>query len=293
MWVDAHWLTSASGLRSTPGGAFGQLDEMIEGELSRRLGLFAPSVPALVPVVAVDSSDDVLRKVALLREHHDRPVVVRVRDLTRPAGDLAGRIGRIGRIVDLTSVDPAQVHVVVDVGYVDAVTPPVVRDAVDTVRAAAGCGSVTLLAGSVPTKRTTYDTSTQDRPELELWQHVSRLVEPPVRYGDYGIAHPVVRPRTTSELRQPHPYLYYTVTGRRIALRRKPDRENVESTAASSFADLAGELVRLPDFAGHRYSWGDERLLGCKEGRVNAGASWQWIAMATSHHISHISREAA
>ena len=285
LWVDAHRLTPASGLGTTPGGAFERLEVMIE----ERFGLLPPTGPALVPVVAEDSSAEVLEKVARLREHEDRPVVVRLRDITLPTAEL---VGRVGRVAELTSAN--DLHVVVDVGYVKAVTPLLLKSVVDTVRALNGWTSVTLLAGSVPTNsRTNYDTVTQDRHELGLWRDVNYWVAAPIRYGDYGVVHPAsARQGSDSNARQPNPYLLYTIAGRRIALRRQVDR-SVSGAFARGFADLAGELVRSTAFAGRDYSWGDERLERCSSGADTAGSSSKWIAMATSHHIRHVVLETA
>ncbi|WP_407638786.1 beta family protein [Allokutzneria albata] len=46
-----------------------------------------------------------------------------------------------------------------------------------------------------------------------------------------------------------------------------------------------------PDFAGSDYSWGDRELVRCRRGgKGRAGAPRRWIAMATSHHLGHLSR---
>ncbi|MET1074083.1 MAG: hypothetical protein ABWY11_15660, partial [Umezawaea sp.] len=82
------------------------------------------------------------------------------------------------------------------------------------------------------------------------------------------------------------------IEGKRIALRRQVDR-TAKGALATGFADLAGELVLLADFAGPDYSWGDERLDSCGRGTGQAGSSSQWIAMATSHHIRHVTLETA
>ncbi|MFD9738607.1 hypothetical protein [Umezawaea sp. NPDC059074] len=285
LWVDIHRLTAASALGTTPGGAFEQLEERVEA----RFGLIPPPGPALVPVVSEDSSAEVLGKVARLRQHEDRPVVVRVRDVTLPIAELANRMARVA---DLTGAN--DLHVVLDVGYFEAVTPLLLKSVVDTARSLDRWTSVTLLAGSVPTNsRTGYATVTEVRHELGLWREVNRLVAAPVRYGDYGVVHPVpARQGPDSNARQPNPYLHYTIEGGRIVLRRQVNRSS-SGAFAEGFADLAGELVRSPDFAGHDYSWGDEQLEMCGRGTDKAGTSSRWIAMATSHHIRHVTLETA
>ncbi|MET1073521.1 MAG: hypothetical protein ABWY11_12815, partial [Umezawaea sp.] len=140
LWVDAHRLTAASKLRSTPGGVFERLDQIAEDEF----GLLAPPVPVFIPVLAETSSTEALTKVSRLREQDDRPVVVRVRGLALPTAELAARITRVAELTRANDL-----HVVIDAGYVKAVNPLLLRNVVDTVRAVAERTSVTLLAGSV------------------------------------------------------------------------------------------------------------------------------------------------
>ncbi|QQQ74800.1 hypothetical protein IOD16_27195 [Saccharothrix sp. 6-C] len=60
LWIDAHLLSGASPLSRQPGGPLEFLDNRIEAALHGRLGLPAPGVPALVPVVPASASDEQL-----------------------------------------------------------------------------------------------------------------------------------------------------------------------------------------------------------------------------------------
>ncbi|GAA2981813.1 hypothetical protein GCM10010483_27450 [Actinokineospora diospyrosa] len=274
-WVDARLLGAGNSVARHPGGPLVLLDELIEAEL----GLLAPDVPCLVPVLSDSPSERDLRGVALLRGRRDREVAVRVRGLDRPPGHIRDRVRRVVAAVG------GAVHVVLDVGFVDAARPVRAERVVDLVSALeVGQVSTTLLAGSIPAKRTDYATSVRDRAEVELWERVSAEVD--VRYGDYGVVHPNPPAVGASHGRNPFPFLHYTVERRTVSLRRKP-RSDTAGAAAEAFGELAEELLARQDFAGAEFSWGDRELRECGQGRA-AGAVPRWVAMATSHHLAHV-----
>ncbi|GAB3449924.1 beta family protein [Actinophytocola sediminis] len=284
LWLDTTWLTAASPLAGQPGGVFEYLDDMIESALLKELGLMADALPGLVPVIAGGAPDDVLRRVRLLVEHGERDLVIRFRRAL-PASELANRIQAIMR---LTGTRVGHVHVVLDVGFVEEVREPLVgavAEAAAVVHDVLGPDSVTLLAGSIPAARTTYATTTRDRPEVFLWREVCRRVGM-IGYGDYGVTHPI--PRSGGNPRPPYPYLCYTVPRRTVVLRRRIEKGDVP---AERFADLAEELVERDDFAGPDFSWGDRELALCRpSGGNTAGSVSRWVSMATSHHLEHVSR---
>jgi hypothetical protein len=109
-----------------------------------------------------------------------------------------------------------------------------------------------------------------------------------IGYGDYGVTHPKT-PKPSRYMRNPNPYLCYTVPGKTVVLRR---RLAAGEKAADGFTDLAEELVERPDFAGPAYSWGDHELAECRRG-PRFGSVSKWVAIATSHHIEHVCRRTA
>ena len=290
VWIDPHLLSPAAGLAHCPGGPFEHLDNRIEDEF----GLFPSDFPAFIPVVPASASDDQLRAVALLQEHRPRDVAVRFRGpSTEGLGD------RLRHIARLTRLDGHVMHAVIDLGHVEDVQPRqvgLVRSLATALTDHLGPDSTTLLAGSTPVTRHGYATTVRDRPEVRIWREVAGGVSgAQINYGDYGVVHP--RPSASgSNARLPHPYFSYTVPGSVIALRRKLVRESgkvAEGAAGEAFADIADELVARPEFAGSGFSWGDRELTRCRRGGDRtAGSVPRWIAMATSHHLEHLTRRA-
>jgi hypothetical protein len=293
LWIDPRWLTSDSPLRRFPGGPYAYLNH-IEQAVEDGLGLFVSDQPIVVPVVGEASSERDLRQVSNLREHKDRDVGLRVSRLSSSRADLEELADRTIRF---SGVAPSRIHVIVDVMYVDIPTNRLIEDAgrvaVDLAEIFRP-GSITLLTGSIPEQRQGYQTLIRPRSEPELWQSLRRSGLVGLRYGDYGVVHPTPKV-SAGQARNPHPYLNYTVPGQTITLRRPVHRTNGvmdDGALAVAFRDIADELTDRREFAGGDFSWGDRSMIECRTGGGRkAGSVSTWIAMATSHHISHLARD--
>ncbi|GHH50354.1 beta family protein [Lentzea cavernae] len=292
-WIDPYLLSSAAALAQCPGGPFEYLDNRIENALHEELGLFVPDAPAFVPVIPASATDDRLGSVAMLQEHRPRDIVVRFRDLgTAQLGE------RLRHIARLTHLADNAMHAVIDLGHVENVDPQQVGLAMSLATALSdhlGPASTTLLAGSTPATRNGFATTVRDRPEVRIWREVaSGVSDAQIHYGDYGVVHPRTSAPAAPGPRTINPYLFYTVPGGVIALRRQLDRDSgkvVEGSAGEAFSDIADELVARPEFAGSSYSWGDRELAGCRRGGSRTASTVsRWVAMATSHHLEHLTR---
>jgi hypothetical protein len=288
-WIDTHLLSPAAELSRYPGGPFEFLDDRIETVLADEHGMFAPDVPAFIPVISAAAADDQLRRVALLQEHRPRPVVIRFRDLRLSPGQVDDCLHRISPV---TRDNP--LHAIVDLGFVEAVHPrqlALTRPLVRTLSDRLGPSSTTVLAGSIPAVRQGFVTTVRERPEVVLWHEVARRGDFEINYGDYGVVHPVPPASTESGPRTIYPYLYYTVPNLVIAMRRQPAEVEGKLMTGEAFTDLADELVARPEFAGSDYSWGDRELAGCRRGGGRSAQTVsRWVAFAMSHHLEHLIR---
>ncbi|QWF77192.1 beta family protein [Amycolatopsis sp. CA-230715] len=290
LWLDTTWLTSRSPLIQQPRGVFEYLDACIESAVENEHGLFASHLPSLVPVISLDASNDELRRARRLIEHKYRDIAIRIRYPARSKRDLGKRIESIMRS---TGTQPGQVHAVVDAGFIETIQASHVTSTANvaaTTLDLLGPGHTTLLAGSIPKVRATYATVLRDRPEVTLWNEIHQDGTRELNYGDYGVTHPTPS-MTGGNARSPFPYLCYTVPQKTVVLRRKQEKGDLP---AELFADLVEELVERDDFAGPDYSWGDSELARCRHaGGRTAGSVSRWVAMATSHHLEHVSRRTA
>lgn len=157
----------------------------------------------------------------------------------------------------------------------------------------AGVAEISLLSGSTPPKRTNYETHIRPRAEVQLWEAVRQTCNHELGYGDYGVVHPI--PPTPKGLPLgPNPYIHYTVPGATLSIARQiPGRKGAPPPGSSEryFLEVADELVRRPEFAGPKFSWGDRILHSCRsKPAMPLGKSTKWISIATSHHLAHLSK---
>lgn len=280
---------SSNPFDSIAGGAFAYLDARIEEELEDGLDLWNTDVPVLTPVISVNADDQQLGQVRMLREHAPRQVVLRGQHASRN-----GTADRIARIVRGLGVSSDEVHLILDEQYVEHVDERRVRelvDVVDDVSQRFELASIVLMAGSAPNQRKDLETRFRDRAELSLWRAVSERCSHPIRYGDYGVVHPL--PTGEGGFGWPNPYIHCTVPNRSLFIGRKiPNRKNSVPPPGSSeryFLEVADELVHHEEYAGPRFSWGDRALHECRYRNTHSvGEPPTWIEIATSHHLAHL-----
>lgn len=297
LWIDPHYLPQDNPLRSNPAGVFGELDQRIE----EQFGMFPPEppVPSLIPVVRETADERELADIRMLQEHQPRSIAVRlckphdaeVPDVIRRIRDIAERAGAI--------LD--EVHVIVDEQYVKDVDEQVsARDiaVVQRLTDALEPASVTLLSGCTPEVRKDFEPCLHTRTDAQLWSVVDGAVRDAagtgVRYGDYGLVPPIPK-EPKGPIMPPNPYVRYTVAGQTLCLaKRVPKDGPTEGSYADTFSEVADTLTERPEFAGPGYSWGDREFHRCRTGGTRrAGSATDWLAMATSHHITHLARSTA
>lgn len=118
--------------------------------------------------------------------------------------------------------------------------------------------------------------------------HTTSVAE--LHFGDYGIRHPEL-----AEIdfpRGPLPSLRYTATTSWIVWREPKAGPaplgQLQPKPLSTLYTVAAAIVRMPEFAGGMYSWGDE-LIEHKSRRISgSGNATDWIMWTTNHHIEYL-----
>lgn len=291
-WIDTTWLSAVNSLAGSRWAAFERFEHDIENTVKDMLS--GVGGPFLIPVVAADADSQQLDRLRTLLEHEKRQVAIRIGRGMSVTAELGRSIERVATVLRC-AID--NLHLVFDEGYVPTFEEHRVRTIVETVTALDQrfrVASLTLLAGSVPSKRTNYETHTRERAEVLLWRAVQRGCGRSIRYGDYGVVHPdppTVRERPST----PNPYIHYTVPNATLSIaRRIPERRGSAVPSGASeryFLEVASELVQRPEFAGPNFSWGDRHLSSCRtRPTMRMGNSTKWISLATSHHVAHLAR---
>lgn len=271
-----------------------QIEEGLNGKDQEQGSLELFDAPGMIPVVSADAGDKHLNEVRMLVEHKRRQVAVRCGTDSR-----IGRvplIEQVERVAEAVQVSTRDLHVLLDEVFIETADEQRALRLAATlseVRESHEFASIGLLSGSTPQKRRDYSTHVRKRPEVELWESVQRQCEYPLRYGDYGVVHPRMADASGVPA-QPNPYINYTVPGACLSITRSvPGRGPALPPGGGEryFIDAADELVNHEKFAGIDFSWGDQRFYWCRMERSPAmGSSQKWIALATSHHLAHLSR---
>jgi hypothetical protein len=150
-----------------------------------------------------------------------------------------------------------------------------------------------LAAASFPENLSEVDaatTTTLPRIEWDLWERLQRrrALRHDTLFGDYAIAHPVpteLDPRTmrmSASIRYTTPENWLIVKGR-----------NVRQYGFDQYFELCRTLVRLPEYSGEAFSWGDGFIARCARGAAGPGNATTWRKVGTNHHLTLVARALA
>jgi hypothetical protein len=129
------------------------------------------------------------------------------------------------------------------------------------------------------------------REEWSVWQAIrtaARATRVPT-FGDYAIAHPDptvsdVDPR----LIQMSANIRYTTDASWLIFKGR----GVRLQGFAQFHALAREVTKHPAYSGPTFSWGDEFIAQCAQGRSTGNAT-TWRKVGTSHHVTFAVRQLA
>lgn len=131
---------------------------------------------------------------------------------------------------------------------------------------------------------------------LAVWNYRDRLSRTPT-FGDYGINHPSfveVDPRIMTmspNIRYTGNLHYIIAKGEAFPKgKRMKSRNREEASAATQYQRLAREIMRHREWCGAEFSWGDQFIAECADGK-RIGNSTQWRTVGTSHHIAFVVRQ--
>ncbi|MEU6129558.1 hypothetical protein ABZ805_10335 [Saccharopolyspora sp. NPDC047091] len=283
--VDAAEVAGASGFGPGPAGALGELAD----RLAHPVGLFDEQVPVpFVPVVRDAATDAELAGLGRLCHELGAGGALRIRTAAAE---------RVGLLLDRLRVEPGELDLIVDLGYLPELPARVVERAAAAVDVAAGCGpfrSVSVLSGSIPRSLDRTSLWAQPRVEERLWRALAEDGRSGLRFGDYGVAHPVIGDSWGGK----HVALRYSCPDHWLYSRERqpvPDgAAEAEGGRARTVRSVCRNLVESDEYAGPDFSWGDRNILDAAEGRGSGlGATSKPPAFATSHHLAYLADRAA
>lgn len=141
-------------------------------------------------------------------------------------------------------------------------------------------------------------TATWQEPRLEesLWQSVRRAEAPRLRFGDYGVVHPIPAKGYPGR----HITVKYTCPSSWLYLRERWERNGEgssgegERSRARTLRVVCRNLIESGSYAGPAYSWGDQQIEAAATGRgTSLGDTSKPVAFGTSHHLAYLNGMAA
>ena len=230
-----------------------------------------------------------------VRDAHDndgRGAGLRVQ-LEAMAGETPVAIAR--RAAQDLEMDPQEIDLMVDLGYLDWDTDPDVDGLGDVVRALrqdAPWRNIVMMSTTIPSS---FSKSVAPTGSVTLLPRHEKTVYAGLRvrlkadcpiYGDFGVQHPDPPtegggPGMRANVR------YTTDNGVLVARGRSPVVEvgNIE------YPDICRALTENRHFSGPSFSWGDGTIADCAHGLLAPGGSEMWRAAGTSHHLQHVLQE--
>ncbi|QDQ87721.1 hypothetical protein FMZ60_09045 [Alcaligenaceae bacterium SJ-26] len=195
-------------------------------------------------------------------------------------------------LLEICSFEPRECAVIIDLGYVQSVNRSVLTavGALSSLPFLNSWGSITLASGSFPENLSNYPVGPHliNRIEWDIWQAVSSTLRIRLGYGDYATIHPNpaeegLDPRTMN----PSASVRYTYDNSWLLLRGEGTR-NRNGRGFAQFQDHAINLVRMPQYRGENFSFGDQKIARIARGEESQGNLETWVTIGINHHIAEI-----
>lgn len=241
-----------------------------------------------VPSVCVGESTAAHRRLvtdASLEDGHGLALRYRIRTVVPPAGTTL----REYLAAELTALsnDATTTDLIVDLDYIDPDAELDATDLADAFKEMLDVGpwrSIVLLGTSMPSMLSCIEEGTVGslpRREWDMWLRLEQCDLPRMpAFGDYGIQHP--RPPQDGGGPGMRANIRYTANPEtRIARGQGPFVQE----GIAQYRGLCQQLIRLTEFGGSGYSWGDCVIDDCASGAMPPGAQRVWRGAGTSHHL--------
>jgi hypothetical protein len=107
-------------------------------------------------------------------------------------------------------------------------------------------------------------------------------------FGDYGIQHPEPEELDPRIIRMSASLRYTTTDSWLIAKGR-----NVRDFGFKQFGTICRKLRRRAEYSGAGFSWGDNYISECGQGRETSGNATTWRQIGTNHHLAFVVNQIA
>lgn len=227
--------------------------------------------------------------IAAMEESGMRGIAMRI-PLLETIGIGAGSLAdRVRRELDTMRLGPAEVDLIMDMGYLrpeDELPAPDLAMLVGECVEVGRWRRLILVGSSIPASladEVGEDTSkTLKRREYDLWLAVGRPLG--IAFGDYGVQGP--KPPYDGRGGPGRANLRYTTASGTVAFRGLGAVNSLpRAEADDQYRRMCQGVMQLETFGGSGCCWGDRLILECALGDRVPGRQEMWRGAGTSHHL--------
>lgn len=243
-----------------------------------------------VPVFPVGTRDPAyLRIVSDAASEDGRGVCLRhsVRETIPPLGYTIERL--LAETLAIMNVLVEDADLILDLGFLDP-DETISLDLAPVIEASVAVGewrTLILLGTSMPATLGRISEGTVGslrRQEWQLWRKLLKTKLPRIPiFGDYGIQHP--RPPNMGGGQGMRANIRYTARDTTLVARGEGP---AYQEGSAQYKQLCASLVTRTEFKRPAFTWGDQMLADCADGRTAPGWQPMWRGAGTSHHIGMV-----
>lgn len=241
------------------------------------------------PVIRLDSDHDFISATAYVCNTYSVAPTIRLTpdDLATP-----GLSSHLNQALQQINAHEADSHIVIDMGYVNSAGRSMITASGSLLATPSllNWNSVTLAAGSFPINLSAFTIGVHRIPrhEWDIWTQIRSNFNREILYGDYATIHPVaadddIDPRTMN----PTASVRYTFEDVWLLLRGQGTRTR-GGPGFDQFYTHADDLVRMPEFRGGQYSFGDQKIEQIHLRNESKGNLETWVTVGVNHHMAEI-----
>lgn len=201
----------------------------------------------------------------------------------------------LSELLARVGAEPSQVHLFFDFGQLSNSSTQsqafAVFSAINSLENQGEWLSYSIVGGSMPPSLPPAEQSPKLLPRLEweIWRQVVQNLPASARlpcFGDYGVSSYDVTELNPRMITVSANIRYTGVEGYWIFKGRSLRRFSFEQ-----FRDLSRQVIGHTAYSGPSFSWGDEYIEQCAEGKVGTGNTTTWRRVGTNHHVTLVARQ--
>lgn len=243
-----------------------------------------------IPVIGLNRDSDYLEAVKTVVKQDKRGVCIRIENNDIEDDNLDESITQIVKSMGLKEPD---VDIVIDLKEIQKEQMGLlirsIRDVIRSLPNVDNWRALSLVATSFPQTMSGFDpdsVSLTTRVEWNLWttlfHNLNKIPRMP-DYGDYTIVHPElidVDPR----IMQLGAKIKYTCDQEWIIVKGG----SIKRRGSEQTRDLCRTLVKLDQYQGKNFSYGDLYIYNCANGLEGVGNQTTWVTVGVNHHIAFV-----